>query len=389
MATERLHYLDWLKVLIVYGIVLFHISLIFSGSWVVNNATHSLLLSAFAAFTFPWGIPAMFLIAGADAWFTLRSHSPAYFLRARFLRLLVPLFPGILLLSPLQYFFISQSPPPDLHTFVTFYPHFFASLSLPSAWDFIRHHWLHLWFLPYLFAVSCVCLPILLFLRKPHSNRLGAFVFRLASHPFGLLAFALPLLVSQIFLRPFFPDYQGIADVTTYLFVFLLGALLVRDPRLQIFITRYIRLHLAFALAVTFCLGLVLLVLPFNSPEAPSNPLVLRLAYAALYPLYVWSWLLIVLFLGLRYLNFPARIQQYARDSVLPVYIIHHPVVIVVSSYIVTWNLPLWPKFFLIVFVSFSLILLIYEFGVRRFAPLRFAFGLKARPRARHLPLPI
>ena len=78
MAEERIHYLDWLKVLIVYGICVFHVSLVFSiALWLVSNRQHSLLLSAFTGFTFPWGIPAMFLIAGADSWFAPRSHSAA------------------------------------------------------------------------------------------------------------------------------------------------------------------------------------------------------------------------------------------------------------------------------------------------------------------------
>ena len=67
MSGERVHHLDWLKVLIVYGIVVFHVSLVFTyGSWLVNYPERSLALSAFAAFCFPWGIPAMFLIAASN-----------------------------------------------------------------------------------------------------------------------------------------------------------------------------------------------------------------------------------------------------------------------------------------------------------------------------------
>jgi glucan biosynthesis protein C len=75
LSQERIHYLDWLKVLIVYGIVVFHVALVFAlGTWLVSNHQRSIVLSAFAGFCFPWGIPAMFLIAGADAWFGLHSH---------------------------------------------------------------------------------------------------------------------------------------------------------------------------------------------------------------------------------------------------------------------------------------------------------------------------
>ena len=380
MDNSRLHYLDWLKVVIVYGILLFHVSLIFAGGgWLVNNSSRSLLLGAFAAFTFPWGIPAMFLIAGADAWFALRSHSTLSFVRARFLRLLVPLVPGLLILSPWQYFVISQPPPYHLNAILPFYLHFLQSFQPASPFGWINQHWLHLWFLAYLFAVSMACLPALLFLHRPAASRLSALALSLASHPFGLVLLAAPLVVAQVVLRPLFPSYQGWADVATYVFVFSAGALLICDRRFSIWLRRYGRFHFIFALSVSLCLGLFALLAPSNSPENPAVPLLARLTYAFLYPLYVWSWLLVVLYAGLRWLNFSHPIQVYARESVLPFYVLHHPVVITVAAFVVTLNLSLWAKFFLIVFISFPTILAIYEFGIRRWTLTRLLFGLKAK----------
>jgi hypothetical protein len=116
-------------------------------------------------------------------------------------------------------------------------------------------------------------------------------------------------------------------------------------------------------------------------------PLLARLVYSFCYPLYVWSWLLVVLYVGLRYLNFPHPIETYARESVLPFYVLHHPVVVTVAAFVVTWPLGVWPKFFLIVFISFTLVLTIYEFGIRRVNFMRLLFGLKPRPRP--LPIPV
>src|SRR5579872_3864589 len=160
MAGTRIHHLDWLKVLIVYGIVVFHVCLVFSyGSWLVNDSSRSLVLSAFDGFCFPWGIPAMFLIAGADAWFGLRSHGVLDFMWKRMVRLLVPLVPGLLLLSPLQRFFASHNPPPSLDRLPAFYIEFFRGFHLDWSMQFISRYWLHLWFLAYLFAISIVCVP--------------------------------------------------------------------------------------------------------------------------------------------------------------------------------------------------------------------------------------
>jgi hypothetical protein len=90
----------------------------------------------------------------------------------------------------------------------------------------------------------------------------------------------------------------------------------------------------------------------------------------------VWSWLLAVLYLGIRWLNFPNRMLRYAEESVLPVYVIHHPVVLLIASFVVTWNLGVWPKFAVILIIVAVLTLGIYEFGVRRWRAARPMFGL-------------
>src|ERR1051326_8871855 len=70
----------------------------------VSNPQKSMVLTALAGFCFPWGIPMMFFLAGADSWFALRSRSAPAFARARFLRLVLPLVAGIVLLSPPQWY---------------------------------------------------------------------------------------------------------------------------------------------------------------------------------------------------------------------------------------------------------------------------------------------
>jgi len=86
-----------------------------------------------------------------------------------------------------------------------------------------------------------------------------------------------------------------------------------------------------------------------------------------------------LLYLGIRWLNFPHRALHYAEESILPIYVIHHPVVLLVASFVVTWNLALWPKFAIILVVVAVLTLGIYEFGVRRWRLTRIFFGLSPK----------
>ena len=396
MSQERIHYLDWLKVLIVYGIVLFHVSLVFSfGTWLVSNHERSLILTAFAGFCFPWGIPSMFLIAGADAWFGLRSRAASDFIRKRFLRLFVPMIPGLLILSPLQRFVTSANPPPPIDGLGAFYLGFFREFHFDWTLQFVSRYWLHLWFLGYLFAISMVCLPVVLWLRGPPGRRLTSTLVAIATRRGGLLLLAAPLGLVQLVLRPRFPAYQDWADVATYTFAFLWGAVIFSDRRFEALLRQQIHWLLAGGVLAMLGIGAVILVTPSHLAGDTRAPAVTQGIYALFWTLYVWSWLHAVLYLGLRWLNFPSRFQRYAQESVLPVYVIHHPIVLVIASFVVTWNLGLWPKFLVILLTVAGLTLVIYEYGVRRWRVTRLVFGLyplpapeRKPPKAVHLQAP-
>lgn len=384
---EHVYYLDWLKVLIVYGIFVFHVSLVFAGPhWLVSNRDSSLVLSAFAAFCFPWGIPAMFLIAGADSWFGLRSHSPGQFIRGRFLRLVLPLGAGILLLSPMQRFVTSRNPPPPIDAMPGFYADFFRGVRLDWTPEWLSRYGLHLWFLGYLFAISAICLPGLAWLRSTGGRAFVSRIERATRRRGGILVFAVPLVLSQLALRRQFPAYQDWADIATYTLVFMFGAVLIADRRFEVAIRRDAMLVIGLGIFSTLTLGGLMLasLLRVRLGAAASAPG--WAAYATLWSLNIWCWLVAVLYLGIRWLNFPNRVVRYANESTLPFYVIHHPVVLTVASIGVGWSLPLWPKFASVLVISLTISLGIYEFLVRRWNPMRTLFGLKPRRRVRAHP---
>ncbi len=395
MPKERVHYLDWLKVLIVYGILVFHVSLVFTvGGWLVSNREKSPVLGAFAGFCFPWGIPAMFLIAGADAWFGLRSHSIGDFIRGRFLRLMVPMVAGLFVLSPLQRFITSHTPPPSIDGFWAYYLAFFRDFRFDWTLQWVSRYWLHLWFLGYLFMVTLACAPILVWLRRPAGRRLTSGLVTVANRRGGLFLLAAPLCLSQLLLRPRFPLYQDWADVATFTAVFLFGAILFGDRRFEAAIRREARWLLVAGVVAALGVGWLVFVAPSHMPEDARVPAGARAAFALLWGLNIWCWLLAVLYLGIRWLDFPNRVLTYLQQSVLPFYVLHHPVVVLVASFVVTWDLGVWPKFAIILVVAFGITLGLYELCVRRWGPTRLLFGLaqagpepKVAPRA-HLRAP-
>jgi hypothetical protein len=107
-----------------------------------------------------------------------------------------------------------------------------------------------------------------------------------------------------------------------------------------------------------------------------------QVAFSLFWTFTVWMWNLAVLYAGIRWLTRSNRVLRYASESVLPFYVIHHPVVLTLASFIVTWPLGLWPKFFLIVVLAYAITLGIYDLGVRRWPLMRTVFGLGPMRRA-------
>ena len=387
MSRERIHYLDWLKVLIVYGILLFHASLVFTGgTWLVTNGQGSVLLSAFAGFCFPWGIPAMFLIAGADAYFGTRSVTPVQFVWRRVLRLLLPMAVGLAVLSPYQRFVTSHNPPPPLSNLPDFYVNFFRTFHFEPNLQWISRYWLHLWFLGYLFAISVICLPLLMWLRREGGLRFTSFIVRVANLRGGIFYLAAPLFVLELMLRPLFPAYQDWADSATYTFVFAMGALFFSDRRFEAAIRREIHWVLLLGAFAVFGVTSVLSTVHYNLLAISRLPGPEQAAFSLFWTLDVWAWNLAVLYIGIRWLDRPNRAMSYAQESILPFYVIHHPVVVTIASFVVTWSLGVWPKFAVIVVLGYAITLCIYELGVRRWGLMRTIFGLgpmRARPEAR------
>ena len=89
-------------------------------------------------------------------------------------------------------------------------------------------------------------------------------------------------------------------------------------------------------------------------------------------------------FLGfaMQYLTRSTPFLKYANEAVLPFYILHQTVLLIVGYFIVQWAIPDLAKWMVIFLSSFPIILALYEFVVRRFNVMRVLFGMRLLPRA-------
>src|SRR5215471_14247482 len=164
---ERLHYLDWLRVLAVLGVFYAHSINIFDMLyWHVRSGGQSSGLIVMVVFGTQWGMSLFFFLAGASSWFALESRTIGQFIGERFKRLIIPFIIGFILLSPPQAYLFAVSQGTYHGSFLPFIPYFFEHIRVSWNPQWIAAYGYHLWFLAFLFFVALLTLPILLLLRR-------------------------------------------------------------------------------------------------------------------------------------------------------------------------------------------------------------------------------
>ena len=373
----RLHYLDWLRVLAIIGVFLFHALHPFTGGpWVIKNVQESLPLTVVVFFFFPWGMPFFFMIAGMGSWLALRRRSPRQFARERFQRLLVPFFVGAILFAPIQLYCEWWNRTQLGQTQASFWA-YVAGRQPPISPRFFDWAGFHLWFLGFLFAFSLLGLPIFAWLKNTNGMRFTGWLARLCDRRGGILLAILPLLLVQLVFRRFFPAEQDWADFLFRFAFFVVGYILYTDERFSKAMRRDRWLLLAVGAAAFVALA-VLSVSgdPAKLMAAPGLPGFYL--FWGLFTVNSWCWSLVALHLGMHYLNFSNAWLEYGKEAVLPFFVVHQPVIVVIALFVVQWNAGIGLKALVVVLGSFVISLGVYELVIKRIGFLRVLFGMTA-----------
>ncbi len=372
--ADRQYYIDWLRAAAMFLLVFYHSGRLFDYEpWHIKNAAENLGIHVFNRILDIWQMPMFFLVAGAAVWFSLGSRGAGAFAKERLLRLLVPLIFGILVIVPPQVYLERLFDGNFTGSFWAWYPHTFRgtySMDNPASGNL---SWHHLWFLAYLFVFSMLLLPLCRYFRREDKQTLVSRIAGFFSRPGAIFLPALPLILINIYLRPAYGYgnqtlYNDWANFLYYLFVFFYGFMMVSDAR----ITRAVRRHTFIALGAAV---LFLVLYALMQAEVIGAP---RAAYDTVYALADWLWLVAIVGLGVRLLNFDSGLRRYATDAVLPVYILHQTLIIVIGYYLIRWDVPVVAKYLCVVVAVFLSALAIYEVA-RRINVTRFLFGIKAR----------
>jgi surface polysaccharide O-acyltransferase-like enzyme len=402
VKPERRRDLDLMRTLVVVGLVFFHSARVFdTGEFYVKNHPPSEFVDVFIGIASAWGMPLLFVISGMGIWYSLRSRTTGAFARERLRRLLVPLVFGVLVIVPPQVWTELRGNSVYNKSYLEFLPDFLDFDVTLRGFPFVigdsppqrLFEPAHLWFLVLLFAFSLMLLPLIWYLRRPSGLRLIERLTQHLDHIWLIVIAGVPLAVLDAGLS----EEVGLAGWNRYSYgvLILYGYLVASDREFGVAIRQHRRTalvggSLAFGVVAALILGSgrdvgELMV------EYDLASVVMRAAKA----FSGWLWVVAILgFAGGSGKRRPAssekvskpmmmdRVGAYLSEAVLPIYVLHQTVIVLLAFYIVEWQVNALLKYLALVSISLVTIIVIYDLAVRRTPATRFLFGMKPSRRA-------
>tara|TARA_B100000809_G_scaffold266187_1_gene327743 strand:- start:3476 stop:4582 length:1107 start_codon:yes stop_codon:yes gene_type:complete len=347
MKTERRYDIDWLRVIAIGLLLIYHIAIIFQPwalfiGFIKSNETLVALWTPMTMLNV-WRIPLLFYVSGMGLYFAMRKRDWKQLLLERTKRILLPFGFGIVAIAPLHMFIFQKY----YHMPLSYFP-----------------HQGHLWFLGNIFVYVLLLLPLFYYLKKDKRGTIKRVLSSMMSHPGAPLLISLFFVIEILLVKPqqFALYAQTWHGFFNGFLAFLFGFLLMYSGKT--FWKVVMKWRWLYAI-----LGMVL----FGIRSIPLG---------TEFPGYLIAiesncWIFGVFGFGYKYLNKPSKTLSYLSQAAYPVYIIHMFVLYAGALFILPLNMS--PIFQFIAITSFTIVLcyILYEFVIRRFDFLKPLFGLK------------
>lgn len=366
--TQRQFDIDWIRIGLIFSVFLFHIGMVFNGwTWHIKNEPAQVWLHPVMDFLHAWRMPLLFLVSGVGTRYALGKRTIGGFVKERGQRLLLPFVGGVFILVPLQVYIEKIS---DYSSLGNFYMHLFE-----GAYPEGNFSWHHLWFILYLFLISVFFVPFLKFYRSKYFGVFEARLLHFCKTPGAAVLLAVPIILSQLLLLPFFPNetkalYNDWAYFSLYFIYFFYGFVLVGNAEIMEIIVRDRFVSLGVSL-------LAILVTQKSGTWFPGADAKFIYHYSAL--VMGWSLSLTILGFSRKCLNVESHWRKPLNQAIYPVYLLHQPIIIMVAYYVVGLVIPVWSKALIILVGSAAMVFLTIRFLILPFNFLRLIFGLKSK----------
>lgn len=346
-STTRRHDIDWLRVIAIGLLLIYHIAIIFQpwAMFIAFIRSEELWVDLWKPMTMlnVWRIPILFYVSGMGLYFAMRKRNWLQLIIERSKRILVPFVFGIIAVTPLHMFVFQKY----YKLALDYYPHFG-----------------HLWFLGNIFCYVLLLLPVFLYLKKHENGSFKKWLTKLFNNPFGLLLVNILFAVEVTILQP-----KPFAVYAETWHGFFLGLLAFFFGFLFMYVgkafwqnvVKWRWLYVGIA-AVLFTIRFVV-----YATEGPGYMTVVESN----------CWIFAVFGFCNKYLNKPSKTLAYLSKAAYPVYIIHMMMLYLAAMFILPYKLPAYMSFIIITAITFAGCFIIYELLIRRIPLMRPLFGLK------------
>jgi glucan biosynthesis protein C len=353
----RKYYLDWLRVLAFTLLIPFHVGMLYvRWSYPLKSPRLVPQLEWGMMLLTPWRMALVFVISGVASRHLIGKLGAGRFAADRLRRLLPVILLGMLVINAPQNWVEAVAHGTTHLRFLEYWPGYLKK----PRWD-------HLWFLVYL-------LPYTLLLALAWRLR-----FKMRSVPLAwlLLGPAIWLAVTGLIADKLWPRTDALVNDwgqhLKWLGLFGLGATVAMRADFW----DWIRRRRGFLLGMAVVLGTALLADHALWLRGALSPPLDWTSFDILSGLFGWTAILAICGAAARHLNKPSELLSYANTAILPVYVLHQPILIAAAWMLFPFALPMALEVAILITVTAFASLTAYHLLIRPFAVSRFLFGLK------------
>ena len=153
-ASKRNNYLDWLRVLAILFVFLYHSTRFFNlEDWEVKNPVRYAWVELWNIFSWNWMMPLIFVISGASLLYAVGKGSTGKFFKDKLLRLLVPFFFALFTHVTFQVYLRWTTHDLFRGSYFQFLPEYFRrTFSEYGPFGVFELEQMHVWYLLWLFT---------------------------------------------------------------------------------------------------------------------------------------------------------------------------------------------------------------------------------------------
>ena len=342
--TGRHYGLDWLRIAAFALLVLYHVAMPFSPwHWVIKLPPLQPWLIAPLALLTPWRLPLLFVVSGfATRRLLGRSADITAFLRERLRRLGLPLLFGVAVLLPPELWVRERLRGYD-ESLGFFWLHDYWSTTPLHGLAFPQ--WEHLWFVVYLLAYTLLLAAVV---ARVGTARLQDAADALARRSRLVWMPPAALIVMKLAVLFVVPEEQGLlrdwGGHAEYLPLFVFGFALGGSRELWPAIAASRRPALLGAVVAGAIVVACELYWPGKAVPPHAAMALLRAARLVM----AWAMVLLLVDAADRWLDRDHRWRRPLAAAVFPVYLVHHPVLVLLAWLLLPLALPPLPAFALL-----------------------------------------